>query len=414
MLYRAAEFLPLGKTAEVPESMIRTGSHKIGVLVLLASEELSPQEVAAGVSGDTTADELHRTIRRFRRSQAQRYSIVSLLGSSAAMRKIRAQVEAAAAGGANALVIGPRGSGRSHIALAIHYQGTKDEAARLVPLDCEMVADDLFARALDKLRPAQAAGNVRPTLFVENLECMPAAHQALLLSAIRQQTATARIVATLDLQAANCAAEEGLETDQDESASGEKETSDVRNRPTTFDPALIDAISTITIRVPRLADRLEDLPILAQYFVEACNRGNSKQIGSLRPDALDTLALYSWPGELDQLRDVIETAHAACTSHAIASTDLPPKFFHAFRAAKHIRREPERIVLDELLATIEKEAIVRALAISGGNKSEAAALLGLTRPRLYRRLVQLGLAGDDSGAVEPSESPEFVEQDTNE
>ena len=184
--------------------------------------------------------------------------------------------------------------------------------------------------------------------------------------------------------------------------------------PATIDPALIDAISTITIRIPRLVDRLEDLPILAQFFLEACNRGSSKQVGSLRPDALDSLALYSWPGELDQLREAIEAAHAACTSHEIAPADLPPIVHHAFRAAAHVRRQPERIVLDELLAAIEKEAIVRALAQAGGNKSEAATLLGMTRPRLYRRLVQLGLAGEGSDDGQQPEPPEFIEHDATE
>jgi DNA-binding NtrC family response regulator len=70
-------------------------------------------------------------------------------------------------------------------------------------------------------------------------------------------------------------------------------------------------------------------------------------------------------------------------------------------------------VLDELLASIEKEAIVRALAQAGGNKSEAATLLGMTRPRLYRRLVQLGLAGDEGDAAQ-LEQPEFIERDPTE
>jgi DNA-binding NtrC family response regulator len=169
-----------------------------------------------------------------------------------------------------------------------------------------------------------------------------------------------------------------------------------------LDPALCDAVSTIAIYVPRLSERLEDLPILAQVFLEASNRNNGKQIGSVRSEAIDLLALYSWPGELDELREVIAAAHRSCNTHEITPADLPAVIHHASRSAARARRQPERIVLDELLANIEKEAIVRALAQAGGNKTEAAALLGMTRPRLYRRLVQLGLAG-----------PEFIERDPN-
>ena len=76
------------------------------------ADDLSPQELATELSGEPTADELHRTIRRFRRGQASRYSIESLLGNSSAMQKVRAQVAAAAASGANVLIYGRRGTGR--------------------------------------------------------------------------------------------------------------------------------------------------------------------------------------------------------------------------------------------------------------------------------------------------------------
>jgi DNA-binding NtrC family response regulator len=170
---------------------------------------------------------------------------------------------------------------------------------------------------------------------------------------------------------------------------------------------LVEFVSTITIQLPRLRERFEDLSILAQCFLEACNRGD-KQVGSLRADALDRLALYSWPGELDELRDVIAAAHEACESHEITPSDLPAVIHHASQAAARSRSSPERIVLDELLARIEREAIERALAQADGNKTEAAELLGMTRPRLYRRLVQLGLVSEVKDA--DAETPEFIEQ----
>ena len=133
-----------------------------------------------------------------------------------------------------------------------------------------------------------------------------------------------------------------------------------------------------------------------------------KQVGSLRADALDQLALYTWPGELDELREVIAAAHAACESHEITPADLPAVVHHASQAASQRRTSPERIVLDELLAKIEREAIERALAQANGNKTEAAELLGMTRPRLYRRLVQLGLVSEAKDAE--AQTPEFIEQ----
>jgi DNA-binding NtrC family response regulator len=175
---------------------------------------------------------------------------------------------------------------------------------------------------------------------------------------------------------------------------------------------LLDILSTIAIHIPRLIDRTEDLPILAQYFLESCNRGSDKQVGSIRPDALDLLALYCWPRGLNELREVIGAAHRTCKAHEIAPDDLPTLIHHAAQSTARATRRAERIVLDELLAAIEKEVISRALAQSGGNKSSAAELLGMTRPRLYRRMIQLGLISEPISEDVPGS--EFIERDAAE
>ncbi len=393
--HRAAEFVALGRRQKRTTAGLTSDSVGISLLVVLGSADLTPQEVAAEVSGEATIEELHRTIRRFRRGQAQRYSMQSLLGASSAVQKVRAQIEAAAASRANVLICGPRGSGRSHVARAIHYQATGDQDVPLLPIRCDSLTNDLWTRTLDRVRLAGSDGE-RPTLLLENLEAMSAEHQGLLLNAIQQKLVNARVVATIstaELVSAN-----------------EKDGASVSGR-TAIDAKLRNWISTVEIQIPRLTDRLEDLPILAQYFLEACNRNSSKQVGSLRGDALDQLALYSWPGDVRQLREAIEAAHAACGSHVVVAADLPAIFLQAAQAASHIRHKPEPIVLEEVLASIEKDAIERTLIETGGNKSEAAALLGMTRPRFYRRLVQLGMISPEAEVRPAVELPEFIEQE---
>ena len=413
MLHRAAEFVPIdgwaGKKHKQPNDA--KDPESFAVLVLLAREEMSPQEIASGVAGQSSADELHRTIRRFRRGQSNHYSIKSLLGSSSAMKKVRSQVDAAAASGANVLVYGNPGTGRAHIARAIHYKNATDDA-KLLPVDCRLMTDDLMTRTFDRLRPSRSESGLRPTLLLENLESLPAAHQTQILAALRESRIAARILATCSTQAP--AAEVEVKASDDVVFDAEHAVEEAQPVTTDALPALVDIISTILIRVPRLVDRVEDLPVLAQFFLEARNRSSSKQVGSIRADALDALALYSWPGELEQLRETVEAAHDACASHEIVPSELSPLIHRASHAAAHSRKEPERIVLDELLASIEKEAILRALAQAGGNKSEAASLLGMTRPRFYRRLVQLGLAGESAENGEATEVPEFIEHDPTE
>jgi DNA-binding NtrC family response regulator len=413
LVHRQAEFVPLGEAdGEKAGRRKSPPAAMYAVLVMLAAADMSPQDVAAGLATEPTADELHRTIRRFRRAQASRYSIESLLGSSLAMQKVRAQLAAAAASGANTLICGPPGSGRGHAARAIHYCASADAPAKLLPINCELLTDDLIRRVLERLRDSGGGTARRATLLLENLDRMSAAHQSLLASALSEKLLAARIIATCSRHTpgAVAASERSFEL---ESLDNDKNGDGTPSVPATLDVALLSAVSTITIELPPLANRLEDLPILAHYFLEARNHGSGKQVGSFRSDALDLLALYNWPGELDQLRETIAAAHRAATSHEISAADLPTIMRHASAAAKRIRREPERIVLDELLATIEKEAIVRALAQTDGNKSEAAGLLGMTRPRLYRRLVQLGLVRDE-GEESQFEQPEFIERDPTE
>lgn len=406
LVHRQAEFVPLAMSAreKTTRNETKSVSYHFAVLVLLADADMSTQEVASELSSEPTADEIHRTIRRFRRAQVSRYSMQSLLGNSGAVQKIRAQVAAAAASGANTLIVGPPGSGRGDVARAIHYGGSSE--ARLLPVKGELLTDDLLRRRLEGSRLRSGEATQKPTLLLENLDRMSASHQSLLSMAIRQKGFSARIIATCSSHAARAAA--GSESAQIEGCRSEGHVNEPPNVSAPIEPELIDAVSTITIHIPPLSDRLQDLPIIAQYFLETCNRENDKQIGSFRADALELLALYSWPGELVQLRETVAAAHRACNSHEISPADLPNILHHGLLAATRARREPERIVLDELLASIEKEAIVRALSQTQGNKSEAAALLGMTRPRLYRRLLQLGLIGED--AEEPQEErPEFIE-----
>jgi DNA-binding NtrC family response regulator len=378
--------VPLGKADDSPAGR----RNDKGVLVLLSDRDLTPQELAADLSGEPSADELHRIIRQFRRAQAAQYATETLLGENAAMCKVRAQVAAAAASGANTLICGRPGTGRSHVARAIHYRAAGDSHVKLVPVDCELANDDLLRRAFSALRDGDADASHRATLLLENLDRLAEFHQSQLIEAIRLNALPARIIATCRSQIA-CV---------------EEPAEDQQSTPAIIDAALLDAVSTITIQLPRLCERLEDLPILAQFFLEAANRDRGKQVGSLRSEALDLLALHTWPGELDELRDVIVAAHRTASTHEITPADLPAVVHHASKAAAHVRRQPERIVLDDLLANIEKEAIVRALAQSGGNKTDAAELLGMTRPRLYRRLLQLGLAGPEFIEREPNDEPQ--------
>lgn len=158
-----------------------------------------------------------------------------------------------------------------------------------------------------------------------------------------------------------------------------------------FREDLASLLSTVVIELPSLAERREDLPLLAQLFLEEHNMAGQRQVGGFSAAALDRLDAYPWPGNLDELAEVVAEAYQRCAGVEIAEADLPDKLRLAAQAAAVPRRVDERIVLDEYLERVERELIRRALVRAKGNKARAARLLGITRPRLYRRMVQLGL-----------------------
>ncbi|MEX2170696.1 MAG: sigma 54-interacting transcriptional regulator [Pirellulales bacterium] len=363
--HRRGEFLPL----EVAETF--------AVLAILEPRDLAPEEVAGSLSVVTGADSLHRQLRQLRRDQAKRYSVASLVGESSAMRQIRAQVAAAARSRAHVLISGRRGSGRSHIAKAIHYASSARDSTPLVTLDCQLLNDEQLRRGLDSLRRGESS--MVPTLLLLEIGQLDAIFQNLLAKLLRPRERECQVLATSE-----CDSQE----------------------PGPIDGELRALISTMTIEPPPLATRAEDLPLLVQYFLEEANVDSTRQVGSVSQEVIERLALYHWPGEIAELREVIHGAHANCSGHELQVANLPMVVHHAAQAAQFAELPTEVIELDEFLRGIERELVLRAMEQSQGNKALAARMLGMTRPRLYRRLVQLGLpSGGDEAENQPEQEP---------
>ncbi|MBN1589704.1 MAG: sigma-54-dependent Fis family transcriptional regulator [Pirellulales bacterium] len=317
---------------------------------------------------EPSPDELHDCVRRFRHEAAGRYRADRLLGNSPAMRLARARIELAVASRAHVLVVGPPGSGRQHVAHAVHYTSDPRHPGTLIPVDCAVLGADLIRSTIHALA-ANPLGEraVQSTLLLGEADLMPTEVQADVAATISAKTFLPRVVAT---------AAAPLERSM---GSGK------------YHPPLAAMLSTIVIQLPALADRREDIPLLAQMFLEEANARGPKQLGGFSPEALDRLDAYSWPGNVDELGAAVAEAYREADGPEIQARDLPVRLRRAADAAAHPPREDETIQLDEFLGQIERELITRAMAQAKGNKTKAAALLGITRPRLYRRLVQLGL-----------------------
>ncbi len=379
--HRRARFAPLGLADDGPDADCH------GVVAFVAPRDLTAAELTklsdsdAADGGDPSSDALHLAIRRFRHRQAQHYAINRLVGVSPLIQRARQQVAVASTSRANVTIVGPPGSGREHVARSIHYLADRDQTSDLLPLDCGLMTADTLRRSIDLLI-ADDSSESPGTLLLGEVDHLSHEHQIALTDRLTSADDSIRVVATAGHELGDLAAA-GV-----------------------FLAELACQLDTITIRLPPLASRIDDLPLLAQALLEEQNARGNRQVGSVATDAMDQLALYPWPGEVDELAEALATAYAQCQTADIQLPDLPAKFRHAADMMDRPRHEDEQIVLDEFLANIEMELISRALAQSGGNKARAARSLGMTRPRLYRRLVQLGLADvpedDDQSSVDES------------
>jgi DNA-binding NtrC family response regulator len=334
----------------------------IGVLAFVSDQDSAePLTESSPVEADEPQD-LHLQLQHFRGQRRLLYRARSVIGSSPAIRRAAAQATIAVANRASVLIIGPTGSGRRHLAEAIHYGNPAASTGPLVPLECGLMDAESLRAALRRAPPPGEDG----TLLLCDADRLPADAQGPLAGALSSPGFPWRAIATA--AAPLVALPRG-----------------------SFRDDLAAMLSTIVIELPSLAARRGDVPLLAQAILEEQNSRGGKQLGGFAPDALDRLAAYPWPGNVAELAEVVAAAHASAAGSLVLRADLPDRLHAAAESAARPRRKEEPIQLDDFLARVERELIHRALARSRGNKAKAARLLGLNRPRLYRRMVQLGL-----------------------
>lgn len=356
---RRAHFTPLqGPTGEM-----------VGLLALIETEDLPEVEEPLPTPASSEADWLHERLRAHHRQMAKGLRVDRLVGESLAMRRVRALVAVAAQTNASVLLVGPPGSGRQRIASAIHHSHHSQSAGSLVPLACSALNADLIYSTVKALAFKKGWGEnqAQNTLLLNDVDCLPVDVHASLVELFSNKTWPMRLIAT---------ARQPLEE-----AVGQGR----------FRQELALLLSTLVIQMPPLSAHREDIPLLAQMFLEQCNARATKQLAGFAPEALDRLSAYPWPGNVDELAQMVSEAYRRAEASEVGLSDLPERVHLAAAAEAHPRRVEEKIVLDEYLGRIERELILRALKRAKGNKTKAARLLGMSRPRLYRRMVQLGL-----------------------
>ncbi len=336
-------------------------------------------------------DKLRETVGRLEGSS-------EIFGNSEAIRKVRELIARVAPTNAPVLILGETGTGKELVAKAIH-RGSPRSAKPFVALNCAALPPTLLESELfghergaftgaDRSRGGVFEAADQGTLFLDEVGEMPLEAQAKLLRVLTDGQVT-RIGSTKPRQ-----------VDVRVLAATHRElTQSIRDR--SFREDLYYRLAVVPIPIPPLRERREDIPILCQIFLEEASRNLKAPKHELGFEALDRLKKYSFPGNIRELRNLIERACILSQSTAIGPEGFPiaedagaTEDAGASSARKWTDLLPNVIDLREFLSEAEKTLIERTLRETGGAQAEAARRLGLSRSHLSYKLSKYGLKAD--------------------
>lgn len=321
---------------------------------------------------------------------SERVRFRGLVGKSAAMRQLYRDIEMAAALSRPVTVVGAPGTERELVAHAIH-ESSANARAPFVELDCAALPEDLIDAELFGYHHEGFNGSARQylgllraadggTLFFNEFVKAPLCTQKRLLRTIREGLAspvgsTEQVPVSIRVIASTTHGVSGA------------------IRSGHLDRALYRELSATVLTVPPLRERIEDLPLLAQNFIDLFNDrfDRAEAPVGIAEDALEAMARYPWPGNVRELGDLLASAFMSASSSNIRLEDILSAMGGATAQARY--QLPT-------LAEAERDLIIRALSLSGGNKSSAARILKISRKKLYAKLGRYGL----EPPTEPGES----------
>ena len=326
--------------------------------------------------------------RQLREELGRRYEFDNIVGRSAAMQEIFATITRVAPSRATVLLCGESGVGKDLIARAIHHHSPRRDRP-FVKINCTAIPENLMESELFGFEKGAFTGAVtaKPgkfeqaeagTVFLDEIGDVPPAIQVKLLRVLQEReferlgsNKTRRIDVRV-IAATNVDLRRALEEGN-------------------FREDLYYRLNVFPMTIPPLRERREDIPLLAEKFLERFAKETGAAVRGFRPAAMEKLAGYHWPGNVRELENAIERSLLYARGEWIEPDDI--RLDYAPRKGEQNSANgggsflPEGMTLDQYEQNLIREALRRA----GGNKSQAARLLGLTRNALRYRLAQMGL-----------------------
>lgn len=356
------------------------------------TKPINLQELRARVEGQLERRQLKVQARDLQERLEQVVGISSIVGNSPAMQRVFERVRVVAPAPTTVLIVGESGSGKELIANAIHQHSGR-AARRFVALNCgaipgEILEAELFGhergaftgahqRRIGKIEAADGG-----TLLLDEISELSPDLQVKLLRVLEERRITRvggneEIPVDFRLVAAtNRNLEEEVEKGR-------------------FRRDLYYRLKVVTVELPPLRQRPEDIPLLVYHFIAMFNERLGRTVRGVTPAALAALRRHSWPGNVRELRNVVENMVLFATGEEVGVEDLPEEYRapeqRAMAAAESAVQWSPRP-----MAEIEREAILRALAYTGGHRARAAQLLDIGLRTLQRKLKEYGVVGGEA------------------
>jgi len=305
----------------------------------------------------------------------------NLIGQSKAMIRLLEMVEQVAATQATVLITGESGTGKEMIANAIHFNSSRREAS-FVKINCAALTETLLESELfghekgaftgaDRRREGKFVQADGGSIFLDEVSEMSPAMQVKLLRVLQERELTrvgGQDVVRVDVRLI--------------AASNKDLKKEIREGR--FREDLFYRLNVVALALPPLKERAEDIPLLAQHFLKLFAERNAKAIFGFTPRAMQKLAAYAWPGNVRELMNAVERAVVLSRSDTVDEDEL------VFPMADQcLSPDASRIAAPTTglpLEAVEKQSILEAMKAAGGNKSEAARRLGITRKTLRKKL----------------------------
>ena len=323
------------------------------------------------------------------------YYLENIIGRSRPMKKLLEMVSMVAPSEATVLITGESGTGKELIARSLHYNSPRREKS-LVVVNCAAITETLLESELfghekgaftgaDKRREGRFMLAHGGTLFMDEIGEMSPIMQAKLLRVLQER----------EIQ--RVGGEETIKVDVRVVAATNRDLeSDVAKGH--FREDLFYRLNVMPLNVPPLRERQEDIPLLAQHFLEKFADKNRKSVKGFVPLAMDMLLHYDWPGNVRELENAIERAVILLSGEYVTEKQLPLNITEKYPDLD--LSAPRAVPVTDgsrSLGEIEKEAVLATLKASDGNKAEAARRLGVTRKTLHNKLKSYGMGNATFG-----------------